>query len=85
MVFNFKQESFYCVKEIFVSSRYQSDADLSRWAQESPWGHHACCTAKIGGRKDSKAGLDSKFRVRSAKSLKVADANVFPEITGYYI
>jgi len=31
------------------------------------------------------AVLDSKFRVRGTKGLRVVDASVFPSIPGYYI
>jgi choline dehydrogenase len=31
------------------------------------------------------AVLDSSFRVRGTKSLRVIDASVFPKIPGYYL
>ena len=49
------------------------------------WGHHACCTNKIGADEDSMAVLDSRFRVRGTMGLRVVDASVFPKIPGFYI
>ncbi|KAH8804376.1 choline dehydrogenase [Xylogone sp. PMI_703] len=49
------------------------------------WGHHACCTAKIGADHDETAVLDSSFRVRGTTGLRVVDASVFPNIPGYFI
>ena len=40
------------------------------------WGHHACCTAKIGGAGDSMAVLDSHFRVRGVANLRVVSLPV---------
>jgi len=49
------------------------------------WGHHASCSNKIGHVKDDLAVLDSSFRVRHTKALRVVDASVFPKIPGYFI
>lgn len=71
--------------ELIPGPQYQTVSDLSKWAQDSSWGHHACCSAKIGNDTDKMAVLDSKFRVRGTQGLRVVDASVFPEIPGYYI
>ncbi|KAI7600005.1 hypothetical protein KC343_g15823, partial [Hortaea werneckii] len=62
-----------------------SDADLKQYIKNQAWGHHACCTAKIGGDDDPQAVLDSKFRVRGVAGLRVVDASVFPRIPGVFI
>jgi choline dehydrogenase len=62
-----------------------SDADLDEFTSNEAWGHHACCTNPIGADDDKMAVLDSSFRVRGVKSLRVVDASVFPKIPGYYI
>ena len=58
---------------------------LRQFIQDEAWGHHASCTNKIGADGDSKAVLDSRFRVRGVKGLRVVDASVFPKIPGYFI
>ncbi|KAI7218936.1 glucose-methanol-choline oxidoreductase-like protein [Hortaea werneckii] len=62
-----------------------SDADLKQYIKDQAWGHHACCTAKIGADDDAMAVLDSKFRVRGVAGLRVVDASVFPRIPGVFI
>jgi choline dehydrogenase len=58
---------------------------LSKFIQQEAWGHHASCTNKIGAENDAMAVLDSRFRVRGTKGLRVVDASVFPRIPGYFI
>ncbi len=58
---------------------------LRQFIQDEAWGHHASCTNKIGADGDPKAVLDSRFRVRGVKGLRVVDASVFPKIPGYFI
>jgi choline dehydrogenase len=62
-----------------------SDAALDEFSADETWGHHACCTNAIGADSDKMAVLDSSFRVRGTKSLRVVDASVFPKIPGYYL
>jgi len=59
--------------------------DVGDWVENESWGHHASCTAKIGGDDDPLAVLDSRFRVRGVSGLRVVDASVFPEIPGFFI
>jgi choline dehydrogenase len=69
-----------------------SDADLAQWVRNEAWGHHACGTCRMGS-DDEKEGqegrtphvVDSKFRVRYVKGLRIVDASVFPDIPGYFI
>ncbi|KAH8807719.1 putative choline dehydrogenase [Xylogone sp. PMI_703] len=63
----------------------QTDEELKDFIRQEAWGHHACCTARMGADSDSTAVLDSKFRVRGTQGLRVVDASVFPEIPGYFI
>jgi choline dehydrogenase len=63
----------------------QSPADLKDYVRNQAWGHHASCTCKIGAADDPMAVLDSDFRVRGTKGLRVVDASVFPHIPGLFI
>ena len=62
-----------------------SDEDIGQYIKDRTWGHHACCTAKVGADDDSMAVLDSEFRVRGVDGLRVVDASVFPDIPGIFI
>jgi choline dehydrogenase len=65
--------------------RYQSDDQLRDFIRNEAWGHHASCTNKIGADNDPLSVLDSRFRVRNTRGLRVVDASVFPKIPGYFI
>lgn len=72
-------------EEVWPGRQTQSEADMKDFIKNEAWGHHACCTAKIGADDDANAVLDSKFRVRGVQGLRVVDASVFPKIPGFYI
>lgn len=59
----------------------QADED---WIIGQTFGHHPGCTAPIGGDDDKAAVLDSRFRVRGVKGLRVVDASVFPRLPGVF-
>jgi choline dehydrogenase len=59
--------------------------NVRKWIKHVAWGHHACGTCQIGADKDPKAVLDSRFRVRGVKNLRVVDASIFPRIPGFFI
>jgi choline dehydrogenase len=62
-----------------------SESELKNFIMEQAWGHHACGTCKIGPDTDKDAVLDTNFRVRGVKGLRVVDASVFPRIPGFFI
>jgi choline dehydrogenase len=64
---------------------YATADQLRDFVRNEAWGHHASCTCPIGGDADAMAVLDSRFRVRGTKGLRVVDASVFPKIPGYFI
>lgn len=64
-------------------SQVQGEA-LRTFIRDQAWGHHAACTAKIGGDQDPMAVLDSRFRVRGVRGLRVVDASALPEIPGFF-
>ena len=61
------------------------DAAIHRFIMREAWGHHASCTCPIGADDDAMAVLDSRFRVRGVRNLRVVDASVFPKIPGLFI
>lgn len=71
-------------KEVWPGENINGNA-MKEFVQNEAWGHHACCTAKIGAEADKEAVLDSKFRVKGVQGLRVVDASVFPKIPGFYI
>jgi choline dehydrogenase len=73
------------VKEIWPGPGTSSDEEIAAWIRKESWGHHACCTDKMGRRDDPTAVVDSEFRVIGARGLRVVDASVFPEIPGTFI
>jgi choline dehydrogenase len=73
------------IKEICPGPGYESTQLLREFIQNEAWGHHASCTNKIGADDDPMAVLDSRFKVRKTKGLRVVDASVFPKIPGYFI
>jgi choline dehydrogenase len=73
------------VEEILPGADRQSDDELATWISRESWGHHACCTSKMGTVDDPTAVVDSRFRVIGAAHLRVVDASVFPEIPGTFI
>jgi choline dehydrogenase len=66
-------------------SNMTSDEEIRDFVRYQSWGHHASCTCAIGPDGASDAVLDSNFRVRGAKGLRVVDASVFPRIPGFFI
>ncbi|KAL2817614.1 hypothetical protein BJX63DRAFT_419555 [Aspergillus granulosus] len=71
--------------ETWPGTNTSSEAEMKDFIKREAWGHHACCTAAIGGEADPMAVLDGDFRVRGVDGLRVVDASVFPKIPGYYI
>jgi choline dehydrogenase len=59
--------------------------EIRQFVRNEAWGHHASGTCKIGRADDPMAVLDSSFRVRGTKGLRVVDASVFPRIPGLFI
>jgi len=63
----------------------ETDEGINKFVEDRAWGHHASCTCKIGADDDPDAVLDSQFRVRGVKGLRVVDASVFPRIPGFFV
>ncbi|KAK4159897.1 putative GMC oxidoreductase [Cladorrhinum sp. PSN259] len=58
------------------------DATDLEWIKNQIFGHHPTSTCAIGANSDPMAVLDSKFRVRGVKGLRVVDASAFPKVPG---
>jgi choline dehydrogenase len=56
--------------------------EIKQAIKDQAFSHHATSTCAIGGDADVMACLDSKFRVRGTKGLRVVDASVFPRVPG---
>ncbi|ETS74711.1 hypothetical protein PFICI_13195 [Pestalotiopsis fici W106-1] len=66
-------------------SAASTEDEVKEYAKTQSFGHHACCTAAIGGDDDEGAVLDSAFRVRGTTGLRVVDASAFPVVPGFFI
>jgi choline dehydrogenase len=72
-------------REIWPGPEVASDEQLAAFVRKESWGHHACCSDKMGMPGDPSAVVDAQFRVIGARGLRVVDASVFPEIPGTFI
>lgn len=60
------------------------EAKQAEYFKLQAYSHHATSTCAIGGDVDEMAVLDSKFRVRGVKGLRVVDASAFPVVPGAF-
>lgn len=74
-------------KDLLVpdAATIQDEARLKEFIRTRSWGHHASCTAPMGAKDDPYAVVDTNFRVRGVKNLRIVDASVFPRIPGLFI
>jgi len=82
---NIMADSPYVTEELLPGTEVQTTEQIKQYIRDQAWGHHCSCTCKIGADDDPTAVLDSQFRVRGVKNLRVVDASVFPHIPGYFI
>ena len=75
-----------CVaEEIVPGPDVRTRDEIRDFVRREAWGHHASCSCKIGSAADPQSVLDSRFRVRGTRGLRVVDASVFPRIPGFFI
>ncbi|KAG8712955.1 hypothetical protein FRC09_019289 [Ceratobasidium sp. 395] len=74
--------SGHTAEEVWPGPAVQTDDQLRAFLRENAWGHHVCCTAKMGTDDDASAVLNKDFQVRGVSNLRVVDASVFPDIPG---
>lgn len=72
-------------EEEVPGTQVKTREQIREFIKNEAWGHHASCTCKIGADNDPMAVLDSNFRVRGVRNLRVVDASVFPKIPGFFI
>ncbi|KAI1775942.1 choline dehydrogenase [Hypoxylon cercidicola] len=70
--------------EMMPGNQTSTEAEVKQYVRDGTWGHHASSTCPIGTDEDPMAVLDSKFRVRGVKGLRVVDASVYPRIPGTF-
>jgi len=58
--------------------------DTEDYILKQTWSHHGTSTCAIGADKDPLAVLDSSFRVRGTKGLRVVDGSAFPRTPGSF-
>ncbi|CAF3924340.1 unnamed protein product [Adineta steineri] len=84
-LFTNSQFSKYVDYEDLPGSQFQTDEQLSAFIYEYVWGHHACCTNKMGNTEtDPLAVVNSKAQVKGINNLRICDISIFPVIPGYY-
>jgi hypothetical protein len=57
------------VDEVWPGPDVRSDEDIARFVRREAWGHHACCTNKMGTEDDDDAVVDPQFRVIGTEHL----------------
>ncbi|RYP39877.1 hypothetical protein DL767_001996 [Monosporascus sp. MG133] len=72
------------VGEVYPGAAVVTQEQLKEYVRAEAYGHHATGTAVIGADDDPLAVLDSRFRVRGVKGLRVVDASIFPNVPGTF-
>ncbi|KAI2619476.1 putative GMC oxidoreductase [Hypomontagnella submonticulosa] len=70
--------------EVYPGPEVSTPEQLRQYVRDQAYGHHASSTASIGCDDDPLAVLDSRFRVRGVKRLRVVDMSVFPSTPGTF-
>lgn len=58
--------------------------DVKQYVKTQAWSHHATSSCSIGNSSNPMAVLDSSFRVRGTRGLRVVDASAFPRTPGAF-
>ncbi|KAF8598578.1 alcohol oxidase [Ceratobasidium sp. AG-I] len=77
--------SGHTAEEVWPGAAVQTDDQIREFLRENTWGHHVCCTAKMGVQSDKSAVLNKDFQVRGVSNLRVVDASSFPDIPGMFV
>jgi choline dehydrogenase len=77
--------SQYIDYEDLPGSNITTDEQLTQFIKDYVWGHHACCTNKMGDTsKDPLAVVNSNGEVKGIENLRICDISIFPKIPSYY-
>ncbi|KAJ9088497.1 hypothetical protein DSO57_1022496 [Entomophthora muscae] len=71
-------------QELYPGTHIRTKSQIRKYIKQVAWGHHACCTAKMGSQSDPNAVVDPHFNVRHVKNLRIVDMSIFPKIPGYF-
>jgi choline dehydrogenase-like flavoprotein len=72
-------------EEVLPGKQVAGRDEIRQFVRDNAWGHHASCSCRMGPEGDPMAVVDSRFRVRGTKGLRIVDASVFPRIPGFFI
>ncbi|KAJ6507702.1 hypothetical protein C8R47DRAFT_55345 [Mycena vitilis] len=61
------------------------ETEIEDHVLEHVFGHHACCTNRMGTDDDPNAVLDGDFRVRGVVNLRVVDISAWPKVPGWFV
>ncbi|KAG8960361.1 hypothetical protein FRC03_006600 [Tulasnella sp. 419] len=75
----------WVTEEVWPGPSVETDDQLRDFIRKNAWGHHACCTAKMGPDTDVNAVLDNNFKVKGVDNLRVVDNSVWPDIPGLFV
>jgi len=73
------------VGEVIPGPSVATREQIANYVRAHAWGHHASCSNKMGAKTDPTSVVDSRFRVRGTRGLRVVDASVFPRIPGFFV
>ena len=71
--------------ELIPGSAVRTREQVAAFIRANAWGHHASCSCPMGADDDPMAVVDSRFRVRGVRGLRIVDASIFPRIPGFFI
>ena len=66
----------------FTRTHPDSAIELRQGLKDEMFGHHASSSCRMGAKDDDGRCVDSEFRVKGTKGLRVVDASVFPRTPG---
>ncbi|KAJ7118360.1 GMC oxidoreductase-domain-containing protein, partial [Mycena epipterygia] len=72
-------------QRIFPTPDVTTDSQIQEHILENVFGHHACCTNKMGVASDPMAVLDGNFKIRGVAKLRVIDISSWPTIPGFFV
>ncbi|KAG8868630.1 hypothetical protein FRB97_002139, partial [Tulasnella sp. 331] len=75
----------WVVEEFWPGKDVATDDQLTQFVYQNGWGHHACCTSKMGVSTDPTAVINNNFQVYGVDNLRVVDNSVWANIPGMFV